>query len=288
MLLKHVLMVILSVICGISAVSGWAYEHGASRAPQSPVDVVTTYLQAWIDKDWQSMYDLLDADTKQALTLEQFREAFVLRAPLCKEESYFVPARFAAVELLREEGDTAVARYTLAFTKEGYMGKRLAQITDGKYRKTASNAEQYLMRLQALRLLAEVHNLRSRYVDVVRHALVAEDLQQVLQFPWQALSPKHMRGFYYYITAISDDTDEPKRADDGAYALIITHYGSPAGISYRQMLLRRIGDQWFITNAVRPLTDSLRSSHSLFRGGDYGNGVDEIIERLAQRLGLLD
>lgn len=283
--MQRLLMVILSVICGISAVSGWAYEHGASRAPQSPVDVVTTYLQAWIDKDWQSMYDLLDADTKQALTLEQFREAFALRVPLCKEESDFVPARFAEVELLREEGDTAVVGYTLAFTKEGYMGKRLVQITDGKYRKTASNAEQYLMRLQALRLLAEVYNLRSRYVDVVRHVYVAEGLQAA-QFLWQALTPKHMKGFYQYITAKSNDTDGPKRADDGAY-IHITHRGSPAGISVRPMLLRRVGDRWFITNAVRPLTDSLRSS-GLFPSGDYWDWGDEIIEGLAQQLGLLD
>lgn len=289
MWLKRVLTTILTVGCGVSALCGWASGDYISCAPQSPVDVVTTYLQAWVNKDWRSMYNLLDASIKEALTLEQFRETFVLRVPLDEQESYFVPARYAKVELQRVDSDTAVVGYVLAFTKEGYMGKRLAQITDEEYRKTASNADRYLMRLQAVRLVAEIHNLRSRYVDVALHVYVAEALQRAASPIWQFLVPDEVKGFYYYITATSDDdTATVKRANEGAY-LHITHWGSSAAVSQRAMLLRRTGDRWFITNAVVPLTDPIRSSLvRVFPSEAYGNGVDTAFKHLAQLLGLLD
>lgn len=280
---KRVLTVILTVGLGIYVTCERAGGYGASCAPQSPVDVVATYLQAWINRDWQSMYNLLDPGTRGALTLEQFRESFVLRVPLCEKESYFVPARYARVELLREDGDTAVVGYTLGFTKEGYMGERLAQITDEEYRKTTSNADRYLMRVQAARLLVEVHNLRSRYSEVLRRLLLAEAFQRVPIV--QLLLPDDMKGFYYYITAQSDDTTGTERAN---VYLNITHMGAPAAISGRAMLLRRIGDRWFITNAVVPLTDSIRSSQHWLPGEAFGSGVDDWVKFLAQRLGLLD
>lgn len=218
------------------------------------------YLDLWVNGDYQSMYNLLDKRTREQISFQQFLEAFTLRVPLSDEPSFFAPKAVDDVTVEREDATSAEVKFTLVFSKEGYLGKRLVQMMDRRYRATASNAERYRLRQQAVLLMSELYNPRSPYVSLSACIRVAVSEERLISLV-NALTPQaRINDIVVSSLPLSTGADEHDylRWALGYEELHLTHAGTPVAISFRNLLLVKEEGQWRIANAVVPVSDEVR------------------------------